>query len=52
MKTFRQFKEQMVAPPAYPIKGDNPLDLRTKEKKLKDLMVVGEFSKRKGLLKP
>ena len=52
MKTFRQFKEQMVAPPAYPIKGDNPLDLRTKEQKLKDLISLGEFSKRKGLLKP
>ena len=52
MKTFRQFKEQMVAPPAYPIKGDNPLDLRTKEQKLKDLITVGEFLKGKGLLKP
>ena len=52
MKTFRQFKEQMVAPTAYPIKGDNPLDLRTSEKKLKDLWTVGEFAKRKGLLKP
>ena len=52
MKTFRQFIEQMVAPAAYPIKGDNPLDLRTKEKKLKDLITVGEFAKRKGLLKP
>ena len=52
MKTFKQFKEQMVAPSAYPIKGDNPLDLRTKEQKLKDLITVGEFSKRKGLLKP
>ena len=51
MKTFRQFEEQMVAPPAYPIKGDNLLDLRTKKQKLKDLMTVGEFSHRKGLLK-
>ena len=52
MKTFKQFREQMVAPPAYPIKGDNPLDLRTKEQKLRALKIVGEFSKRKGLLKP
>jgi hypothetical protein len=52
MKTFRQFKEQMVAPPAYPIKGDNPLDLRTTKKKLQDLETVGEFSYKKGLLKP
>ena len=52
MKTFRQFKEQMVAPPAYPIKGDNLLDLRTKKQKLKDLIALGEFSKREGLLKP
>ena len=52
MKTFRQFKEQMVAPPAYPIKGDNLLDLRTKKQKLKDLITVGEFAKSKGLLKP
>tara|TARA_R100000406_G_scaffold494_1_gene587 strand:- start:17 stop:175 length:159 start_codon:yes stop_codon:yes gene_type:complete len=52
MKTFKQFREQMVAPPAYPIKGDNPLDLRTKKQKLKDLINVGEFLKRKGLLKP
>ena len=52
MKTFKQFKEQMVAPPAYPIKGDNLLDLRTKKQKLQDLKTVGEFSYKKGLLKP
>ena len=44
MKTFKQFKEQMVAPSAYPIKGDNPLDLRTKEQK-------GEFYKKHNLYK-
>ena len=32
MKTFKQFKEQMVAP-GNPIKGVNPLDLRTTDQK-------------------
>ena len=34
MKTFKQFKEQMVAP-GNPIKGANPLDLRTKDAKIR-----------------
>ena len=50
MKTFKQFKEQMVAP-GNPIKGANPIDLRTAEQKLELLKKKGEFYKRHNLYK-
>ena len=47
MKTFRQFKEQMVAP-GNPIKGDllNLDDLKTKKEKLRQ---KGEIHKKYNL---
>jgi hypothetical protein len=41
MKTFRQFKEQMVAP-GNPVKGDllNLDDLETKKQKLRDKVKI------------
>ena len=34
MKTFRQFKEQMVAPTNQVVKGQSLLDLRTSDEKM------------------
>ena len=50
MKNFRQFKEQMVAP-GNPIKGANPIDLRTADQKLELLKKKGEFYKKYNLYK-
>ena len=50
MKTFKQFKEQMV-PPGNPIKGANPIDLRTVDQKMKLLQQKGEFYKKYNLYK-
>ena len=50
MKTFKQFKEQMVAP-GNPIKGANPLDLRTTEQKMNLLKQKAEFYKKYNLYK-
>ena len=50
MKTFKQSKEQMVAP-GNPIKGMNPLDLRTTDEKMKILQKKGEFYKKYNLYK-
>ena len=50
MKTFKQFKEQMVAP-GNPIKGANPIDLRTVDQKMKLLQQKGEFYKKYNLYK-
>lgn len=49
MKTFEQFKEQMVAPSGQIIKGFPPLDLRTKDQKMKVLKQKGEFYKTHNL---
>ena len=48
MKDFKQFKEQMVAP-GNPIKGANPIDLRTADQKLDLLKKKGEFYKTHNL---
>ena len=50
MKTFKQFIEQMIAP-GNPIKGANPLDLRTADQKLELLKKKGEFYKKHDLYK-
>ena len=50
MKTFRQFKEQMIAP-GNPIKGANLLDLRTTKQKMELLQKKAEFYKKYNLYK-
>ena len=50
MKTFKQFIEQMIAP-GNPIKGANPLDLRTADQKLELLKKKGEFYRKHDLYK-
>lgn len=43
MKTFKQFKEQMIAPTSQIVKGISPLDLRTKDQKMSALKKAGEL---------
>ena len=51
MKTFKQFKEQMVAPTAGVVKGQSPLDLRSKDEKMTALKKQGELFKKYNLYK-
>ena len=43
MKTFEQFKEQMVAPTSQIVKGPSSLDLRTTNQKMTALKKAGEL---------
>lgn len=43
MKTYKQFKEQMIAPTSQIVRGVSPLDLRTKDQKMSALKKAGEL---------
>ena len=51
MKTFSQFKEQMVAPTNQVVKGQSLLDLRTSDEKMAALKKRADLWKKYNLYK-
>mgnify|MGYP001487322851 CR=1 FL=1 len=51
MKTFKQFKEQMVPPTGQVVKGQSPLDLRTSDEKMAALKKRAKIWKDNNLYK-